>query len=83
MDFHDLPKRWLAGHRERKHGRHCSCRPLADAATAASEAIDYGFCRRVLQRRWRMACDHIPEIRPRKSPHGCRRTIRAIRCRSC
>jgi hypothetical protein len=47
---------------------------LAAAAGADPSALDYGFCRQVLQKRWRMTCDHIPKIRrekvtPRLPPH--------------
>ena len=43
------------------HGSHCSCRMLAAAAGADSSVIDYALCHNILQKRWRMTCDHIPE----------------------
>jgi hypothetical protein len=46
------------------HGSHCSCRLLAAAACADPSVIDYAFCRSVLQKRWRMTCNHIP-VAPR------------------
>jgi hypothetical protein len=45
---------------ERKHGMHCSCRLLAAAIGITPESIDYAYCHRVLQRHWRVVCDHIP-----------------------
>ena len=61
----DPPDCWIAGHWERRHGSSCACRLLAAAAGAESSALDYGFCRSVLQKRWRMTCDHIARV-PRK-----------------
>ena len=49
------------GHVAQVHGLHCSCRLLAAAVGADSSAIDYALCRHILQKRWRMTCDHIPE----------------------
>lgn len=57
---------WLAGRWEREHGTHCSCRLLAAASGAEPSAVDYGFCRSVLQKRWRMTCDHVPHVARRK-----------------
>ena len=54
-------------YQERKHGSHCSCRVLASIAGGDPSIIDYGYCRQVLQKRWRMRCDHIPEVRREKS----------------
>lgn len=65
----DLPKCWIPGHWERRHGSHCTCRLLAEAAGADPSAIDYDFCRRMLQKRWRMNCDHVPSVvRPKVTP---------------
>ncbi len=57
---------WLAGRLAQVHGSHCSCRLLAAAAGADPSAIDYALCRGVLQKRWRMTCDHIPQVRRNK-----------------
>ena len=57
-----LPECWIAGHWERRHGSHCACRLLAAAAHAVPSGIDYGSCRRVLQRRWGMTCDHVTPV---------------------
>jgi len=40
------------------HGDFCSCTILADAVGADRSAIPFEFCRRVLQKRWRMTCRH-------------------------
>ena len=58
---------WVGWHREHKHGSHCSCRILATIAGGDPSLIDYGYCRQVLQKRWRMRCDHVPEIRREKT----------------
>jgi hypothetical protein len=52
---------WIARRWERRHGPRCSCRLLAAAAGAESSALDYRFCVSVLQKRWRMTCDHVPQ----------------------
>ena len=54
-------------YQERKHGSHCSCRVLATIAGGDPSIIDYGYCRQVLQKRWRMRCDHIPEVHREKT----------------
>ncbi len=63
--LHDCaaPAAWSADGWERRHGSHCACRLLAAAAHAKSSAVDYHFCHEVLQKRWQMTCDHIPERR--------------------
>lgn len=72
-----------AGRLAQLHGSHCSCRLLAAAAGAASSAIDYAFCRRILQQRWRMTCDHIPQaprikVTPEPPPHDLQDPLHAI-----
>lgn len=64
---HCAPEYLVGWHRERKHGSHCSCRVLASIAGGDPSIIDYGYCRQVLQKRWRMRCDHIPEVHREKS----------------
>ena len=68
---------------ERKHGEHCSCRLLAAATGTEPSSIDYTYCRRVLQRRWRIVCDHIPTVVRRKAtrrlpPHNSRDPLHAL-----
>ena len=77
------PECWIPGHWERRHGSHCVCRLLAAAARADPSAIDYGFCRRVLQKRWRMTCDHVPQLHrakttPRLPPHDSRDPLQLL-----
>ena len=73
----------LASGWECRHGTHCSCRLLAAATGAECTSIDYGFCRAVLQKRWRMTCDHLA-AEPRAlapisvPPHDSRDPVQAI-----
>ncbi len=65
---------WIESHRDCGHGPHCSCRLLAAATGAAPSSIDFRFCVTVLQKRWRMTCDHFPAaprkiLTPRLPPH--------------
>jgi hypothetical protein len=65
------------------HGSHCSCRLLAAAAGADASVIEYAFCRHVLQKRWRMTCDHFPEVRrakltPEPPPHDLHDPLHAL-----
>jgi hypothetical protein len=50
----------------KEHGRRCSCRLLAAAANADPSAIDFAYCSRILQKRWRMECDHFPRLKRTK-----------------
>ncbi|MFY9314562.1 MAG: hypothetical protein WAO95_03265 [Burkholderiales bacterium] len=77
------PECWLAGHWERRHGSRCTCRLLAAASGADPSAVDYGFCRRILQQRWRMSCDHLPRVyrekaTPKLPPHDPRDPLHAL-----
>lgn len=72
-----------AGRLAQIHGSHCSCRLLAAAAGADSSVIDYALCHEILQKRWRMTCDHIPDapcIRatPELPPHDSHDPLQAI-----
>jgi hypothetical protein len=65
------------------HGSHCSCRMLAAAAGADPSAIGYALCRGILQKRWRMTCDHIPEVprikvTPEPPPHDPHDPLQAL-----
>jgi len=65
------------------HGSHCSCRVLAAAAGADSSAIDYALCRGILQKRWRMTCDHFPDapnvkVTPEPPPHDSHDPLHAL-----
>ncbi len=43
---------------DRQHGENCDCRLLASAVGADPSATSYSFCRLVLQKRWRVRCEH-------------------------
>ncbi len=69
MSPHLNPVGAPAGRLAQVHGSHCSCRMLAAATGADASAIDYALCHNILQKRWRMTCDHIPEVyRQRVTP---------------
>lgn len=72
-----------AGRLAQVHGSHCSCRLLAAAVGADPSLIDYALCSHILQHRWRMTCDHIPEVsRPKVTPalppHDLRDPLQAL-----
>lgn len=46
------------------HGDHCDCQVLALAVGAPVSAVDYNYCRNVLQRHWRVVCRHAEEEVP-------------------
>ncbi len=76
---HCLP----AGPLAQVHGSHCSCRLLAAAVGADPSLIDYALCRHILQKRWRMTCDHIPEaprrkLTPEPPPHDLHDPLHAL-----
>ena len=54
--------RWLDRRWEREHGTRCSCRLLAAATATEPSAIDYTYCCSVLQKHWRVVCDHVPNV---------------------
>ena len=43
---------------ELRHGSRCSCKALEDAVGAKHGTISCAYCRSVLQKRWRMTCNH-------------------------
>ena len=43
---------------ELRHGSHCGCRVLEAAAQVRFGTISCAFCKSVLQKRWRMTCNH-------------------------
>ncbi len=56
------------------HGEQCDCRVLASAVGAESSAVDFWYCQTVLQKRWKIKCNHgcrdpgvrvTPELPPR------------------
>ena len=65
------------------HGSHCSCRTLAAATGVDPSVIDYALCHNILQKRWRMTCDHIPEVprvkvTPMPPPHDPQDPLHAL-----
>lgn len=56
-----------------EHGDHCDCLALARAVGAPSSSIDYCYCRNVLQKHWRLSCNHgcgsHPEAATPHLPH--------------
>lgn len=44
--------------RDIQHGDSCDCVLLARAVGAAPDAIDLAYCRNVLQKHWRLSCNH-------------------------
>lgn len=57
------PGRW----RDVEHGDACDCVMLAAAVGAGPDAVDLFYCRRVLQKHWRIGCNHGGLARP--APH--------------
>lgn len=41
-----------------QHGDQCDCLLLARAVGVKPEAMDFNYCRRVLQKHWGMRCNH-------------------------
>lgn len=61
MDVY-LENVWLADSAACHHGSRCSCRAFARALGLAESAIDFNYCRNVLQKHWGMSCDHLPAV---------------------
>jgi hypothetical protein len=47
-----------AGWGDCDHGDRCDCMALARAVGAGADAVDFNYCRRVLQKHWRLKCNH-------------------------
>lgn len=41
-----------------EHGDRCECLLLAQAVGAPASSVDRAYCRNVLQKHWRLACNH-------------------------
>lgn len=41
-----------------EHGDRCDCMLLARAVGAGPTAVDFHYCRQVLQKHWRVKCNH-------------------------
>lgn len=44
--------------RDVEHGDRCACAALAQAIGVPADTIDYTYCRQVLQKHWRVRCNH-------------------------
>ena len=44
--------------RDVQHGDECSCTLLAKAIGAPADTVDQYYCRQVLQKHWRVRCNH-------------------------
>lgn len=47
-----------SGWRDIDHGDCCDCVALARAFGAGPKAVDFNYCRYVLQKHWRLNCNH-------------------------
>ena len=50
--------------RDVEHGDFCDCLLLARAVGAAASAVDLAYCQNVLQKHWRLTCNHGCRGRP-------------------
>jgi hypothetical protein len=44
--------------RDVEHGDECSCILLAQAVGVPADTVDFNYCRQVLQKHWRLRCNH-------------------------
>lgn len=62
----ELPAR---GWWDSDHGDRCDCMALARAVGAGPDAVDFNYCRTVLQKRWSLKCNHGSRVsRERATP---------------
>lgn len=73
IDLHTPHYVW----RDVEHGDECACMLLTQAIGAPADTVDYHYCRQVLQKHWRVRCNHggcpaaapvTPQL-PRLDPH--------------
>lgn len=58
MHMHAYPQ---SAHRiwsDVEHGDECGCMLLAQAVGAPADTVDFNYCRQVLQKHWRLRCNH-------------------------
>lgn len=72
-----------SGWRDINHGDCCDCVALAYALGAGPKAVDFSYCRYVLQKHWRMKCNHgsrVPGERamPQSLPRDATDPVQAI-----
>ena len=66
-----------------EHGDLCACMLLAHAVGASPSCIDFAYCHNVLQKHWRMTCNHgdcppLPQATPRLPPLDIRDPLQAV-----
>ncbi len=66
-----------------EHGDQCDCRLLAFAVGADPSKLDFTYCRLVLQKRWRVRCNHgggvaVTRVTPNAPPRDPRDAVQAI-----
>ena len=44
--------------RDVDHGDMCDCMLLARAVGGSTSCVDFGYCQNVLQKHWRLKCNH-------------------------
>ena len=44
--------------RDVDHGDRCDCMLLANAVGASAGCVDFSYCQNVLQKHWRLRCNH-------------------------
>ena len=44
--------------RDVEHGDECGCMLLAQAIGVPVDTVDFNYCRQVLQKHWRVRCNH-------------------------
>ena len=50
--------------RDVEHGDFCDCMLLARAVGAPPSTVDLNYCQHVLQKHWRLRCNHGGRARP-------------------
>ncbi len=66
-----------------EHGDQCQCLLLANAIGAPPSAVDLVYCRNVLQKHWRIRCNHggkaaAPRATPRLPARDIRDPVQAV-----
>lgn len=66
MNARDAPLFWW---RDVDHGEFCDCMLLAKAVGAEPMSVDFAYCHNVLQKHWRLRCNHggraaMPRLTP-------------------
>lgn len=74
----------MSAWRDVDHGEQCDCMLLARAVGAPPETVDFAYCRVVLQKHWRLTCNHgchdrgaRPAATPRLPPVDARDPVQA------